>query len=372
MEEEGIIPTNINQLSHIQKRIIRAGEVVEYEEAREIVFQHGIMCQVSLPRSRPKGRIFERSFKNASIIIEAGKIWDGFKWVEQPLPYGAKPRLALCYINSQAIKTQSNEINIGGSYREFCTRLGLSTGGKSFYDLKKQMTALAASRMTFGFTHSDGIATTLDVKPIERFDAWIAREDKQPSLWPALLRLSPQYMESLVEHAVPLPFEAIAALSHSAMSLDLLAFFSRRLHTLKKPIKVPFVLFKEQFGQEYADLRNFKRKFLESVKQVKMVYPAAQIDQIAGGLLLKPSRPLVKGSVMQGCFGFLGGEQKASLPAPKLLTEATIATFRRLFPRMDVYACKADFDVWLTKKEAPDDYQVAFVGFAKKWNKNKQ
>ena len=83
---------------------ISPAELEEQEEAREIVFQHGIMCQVSLPRSRQQERTFERSFKNASILIEAGKIWDGLSWAEQPLPYGAKPRLALLYINAQAIK----------------------------------------------------------------------------------------------------------------------------------------------------------------------------------------------------------------------------------------------------------------------------
>ena len=65
---------------------ISPAELEEQEEAREIVFQHGIMCQVSLPRSRQQERTFERSFKNASILIEAGKIWDGLSWVEQPLP----------------------------------------------------------------------------------------------------------------------------------------------------------------------------------------------------------------------------------------------------------------------------------------------
>jgi hypothetical protein len=95
--------------------LIHPAELDAQEEAREIVFQHGIMCQVSLPRSRPQARTFERTFKNASIRIEAGSLWDGLKWQEQPIPYGAKPRLALLYINSQAIKTREPEIDIGRS-----------------------------------------------------------------------------------------------------------------------------------------------------------------------------------------------------------------------------------------------------------------
>lgn len=347
-------------------------DLAEQEEAREIVFQHGIMCQVSLPRSRQQGRTFERSFKNASILIEAGKIWDGFSWVEQPLPYGAKPRLALLYINGQAIKTQSPEIDIGRSYADFCSKLGLSKGGRAFYELRKQMTALAAARMTFGFNQPTGVASTLDVKPIKRFDAWIAKEEKQPSLWPAVLQLDEEYMKSLVEHAVPLPFDAISSLRDSALSLDLLAFFARRLHTLEKPVRVPFVLFKEQFGQEYKDLKPFKAKFLKAVKEVKETYTAAGIEQVTGGLVLKPSAPLVKRSAIQGFFPTIRPEAKATVQfTPQNLTEKTIATFRHLCPRLDMYACKSDFDSWVLDKEPPKDYQKAFLGFAQKWGKGK-
>ncbi len=346
--------------------LIHPAELDAQEEAREIVFQHGIMCQVSLPRSRPQARTFERTFKNASIRIEAGSLWDGLKWQEQPIPYGAKPRLALLYINSQAIKTREPEIDIGRSYAEFCERLGLSKGGTAFYELKRQMNALAACKMSFGFTQPNGMATTIpDIKPVARFDAWMAKDSRQPSLWPATLKLGHEYMESLLQHAVPLPFEAMTALKDSALSLDLLAFFARRLQSLDRPIRVPFVLFKEQFGQEYKDLKPFKAKFLKSMREVKEVYTAASIEQVTGGLLLKPSAPLVKKI----------GQQEFIPPPVQLplaftsqtLTEKTITAFRSLCPRLDMYACKADFDLWVQKKEAPKDYQKAFLGFAQKW-----
>jgi len=50
----------------------------------------------------------------------------------------------------------------------------------------------------------------------------------------------------------------------------------------------------------------------------------------------------------------------------------TIERFRDLWPRLDIYACKADFDVWLEGKEQkPTYYDRAFLGFAKKWIKGK-
>lgn len=341
------------------------------EEAREIVFQHGIMCQVSLPRSRQEGRIFERSFKNASILIEAGRTWNGVSWVEQPLPYGAKPRLALMYINAQAIKTQRPEIDIGRSYSEFCSRLGLSSGGRAFYELRRQMTALSAARMTFGFSQL-GVASTLDVKPIKRFDAWIVKEEQETSLWPAVLQLDDAYLKSLMEHAVPLPFDMIVALRDSALSLDLLAFFARRLHTLEKPVRVPFVLFKEQFGQEYKDLKPFKVKFLKAVKNVKEIYKSASIEHVTGGLLLKPSAPPVNHPLVQKTASLQKIPLVTHPSSFPTLTDKTIETFRSNFRGLDIYACKADFDRWVFDKEQPKDYQKAFLGFAKKWAVRKE
>jgi len=349
---------------------LHPADVDAQEKAREIVFNHGIMCQVSLPRSRQQERVFKRTFKNASLLIEAGRTWDGASWIEQPIPYGAKPRLALMYINAQAIKTRSTEINIGRSYAEFCSRLGLSKGGRAFYELKKQMTALAAARMTFGFSQpTAGIATTLDVKPIKRFDAWIVNEGKKPPLWPAVLQLDEEYLESLMEHAVPLPFDSITSVKDSAMSLDLLAFFAKRLPTLERTVRVPYVLFKEQFGQEYKDIKPFKPKFLQSVKEVKKTYPEARIELDTGALLLSPSPPLVKKTVVQCLLPFI--DKLDLLPpqkfTPQNLTDKTIAAFRKFCPRLDVYSCKADFDQWVMDKEPPKNYQKAFLGFARKW-----
>ncbi len=67
------------------------------------------------------------------------------------------------------------------------------------------------------------------------------------------------------------------------------------------------------------------------------------------------------------------------LPAPPVayhygdrhLEPSTIEKFRHLCPRLDAYACKADFDIWLKGKTPPKSYDAAFLGFAKKWAKGK-
>jgi plasmid replication initiation protein len=48
------------------------------------------------------------------------------------------------------------------------------------------------------------------------------------------------------------------------------------------------------------------------------------------------------------------------------LSDVTLSLIRNKYPGYDVYALKADFDVWLAEKEPPNDYQKAFYGFVEK------
>ena len=237
------------QLPAIQSRIIDASVAIEQEDPLDILYQHSLFCQVALPRSRPEGRTFERTYRNGSVKMQAGELWNGLKWVEQPLPAGPKPRLALMHINSQAVKTHSPYIDIGNSCRQFLERLGLNPNGGSTYRLfKREMQALAACRMTLGYTDG-GRAITLNTQPVEEFSAWLTADDDEPALWPGHLELSRKYLDSLLEHAVPLDARACSALAHSAMALDLYSFLARRLHVLQDPVKVTWHQFHAQFGQ---------------------------------------------------------------------------------------------------------------------------
>jgi len=361
-------PQDTPQLPTIQNRIISAAVEIEQDDPLEIVYQHSLFCQVALPRSRPEGRVFERSYRNGSVCMEAGKLWDGRQWLEQPLPAGPKPRLALMHIHNQAIKTRSPYINIGRSCAEFLDRLGLNTDGGSTYRLfKREMKALAACRLTLGYTEADKIIT-LNTQPISRFEAWLTNEDSAPVLWPAELRLSQEYFESLQEHAVPLDPRAVSALAHSAMALDVYSFLARRLHSLQKPVKVTWHQFHAQFGQEFKDWRNFKQEFIRSVRAALALYLTAKVEEVTGGLLLKPSLPPVHACSVAVSHG-LAAQVRAALPAPvvKSLRPATIEQFRKLYPRIDPYACKDAFDAWLESKKSPHCYDKAFTGFAKKW-----
>lgn len=278
-----------------QRRLLTANTAISLSPPDRADFLHTVMCQVGLPRKRTEARNFERHSGNISLLLEAGKLWNGTDWVEQPLPYGTTPRLVMVHVSSEAIRTQSRSIEIGSSMRQFLNALGMPTSGGrrgGYNALKKQMEALAACRLTMGM-HAEGRVVTVDAKPIKRFEAWLQHDGTQHALWPGVLELSEDFYNTLATHAVPLDHRALAALRHSSLALDVYTWLAHRLCRVAtvQGTKVSWQNLREQFGQEYATSKDFKKEFRRALHQVIAVYPDARLAEVIGGLILYPSKP---------------------------------------------------------------------------------
>lgn len=360
----------------LKPHLLRNGLVVLPEERPDSVeYQHSLLCTLTLPRSRQTERQYIRESQGRSLKLNAGELWDGNKWIEQPLPYGPKARLAFLHICSEAVKSQSHAIEIERSARAFMERIGIGDYGRSYRLFRQQMNALAACRFAFGYKKPDGKVVTTETKPIKEFEAWVSNDDGQNALWASCLLLSKDFYDELIKHAVPLSANALRGLSNSALALDYYGLFAYRLHALEKPLFLPWHQIRDQIGQEYKETKDFKKESLPAVKAALEVYPSAKVEQVKGGLMLKPSPPpIARQSV--GVSRGLADKVKATLPAPTLPATArrlhyrTIDKFKTMFPRKDVYACEADFRYWLetSNAEHPRSYDAAFLGFAKKWS----
>ena len=278
--------------------LIHAHDHIKSGPPDRLQFSHTVLCPVGLPRRKLPVRSFERTNGNKSLLVEAGRLWNGLSWIDQPLPYGAIPRLVMVHVSTEAVQTRSRVIDIGDSMRQFLLRLGLShTGGPrgGYAALRRQLQALAACRMTLGMTDGDRIST-IDAKPIKRFDAWIGggngdHDGSQRTLWPGELELSEDFFDTLIHHAVPLDYRALAALRHSALALDIYTWLAHRLQRVRdhRGTRVSWANLKEQFGQDYANAKDFKKAFRKALRQVCLVYPDARRHPVMGGLLLMPS-----------------------------------------------------------------------------------
>jgi len=283
------------ELVPLTRRVTDAALQLAQPLSEEPEFMHAVLCQVGLPRSEVKEREFTRSTGGASMLIEAGKWFDGMRYHDMPLPYGTRPRLVLFHVCSEAVRKKSPEVEVERSASAFLERLGIKKSGESFAAFKKQMLALAACRMQIGY-QTDSKVVNLKCDPIQRFDAWTQSDNGQLGLWPGVIRLSNEFFETLSEHAVPLDPRAIAALQNSALALDTYTWLAHRLWRIKQPKGVTLYWrnLKDQFGQEYRSDKDFKREFAGALRKAYAVYPEARIEIVRGGVRLMSSPPPVK------------------------------------------------------------------------------
>lgn len=291
-------PASCSTTARMRRLLNAASEIAaEPPSGKNIVFLHSTMCQLGLPRSHVEGTAFDRQCGNKALRVTAGSLWDGERFVPQPVPYGSFPRLILPWVNAAAKRLDSLEVPLGRSGREFLRTLGKDTsGGKkgAYTMLKRQMLAIVASRLTLGFNAGDK-AVTRDSSPVGQIEAWQVKGD-QPLDWPQTITLSESYFKELTERAVPLDWRALKALRGSALAMDAYMMLAERLHRISGRSLVYWNNFYEQFGQEYQGkhpLEDFKRAFRLALRDALTVYPQARVKRVTGGLILLPSPPPV-------------------------------------------------------------------------------
>ena len=80
---------------------------------------------------------------------------------------------------------------------------------------------------------------------------------------------------------MPLDHRAVGALASSSMALDIYVWRAQRLHRVPagKPQFVGWASLHEQFGQGFNRIRDFRRRFLQTLHQVSSAYPAARVGR---------------------------------------------------------------------------------------------
>lgn len=289
------------RLSRTTCRLLDTADAIYGNDVDDVAFIHSILAMCGLPYRRPPPdvREFERRNGRASLLITAGKLADPKTgdWKEQGIPYGPRARLLLIHFCSEALRNRSPEVEIGDSMTAFMRSLGIEpTGGKngSIPSFKEQVNRLAAARMQIGYWGETG-TRTMEAKPIKSINVWFPEDPKQKILWSSTIVLDPVFFDSLQRFAVPLDHRAIEALKHNALALDLYAWLAHRLHRVKSPDGdfVPWTSLYQQFGEGYARMVDFRRKFLQALRQATTVYFRAKIEETGKGLKLHQSPPPV-------------------------------------------------------------------------------
>ncbi len=285
-------------LTRHRQRLLDAATAIRGGPPERIDFLHSVQCQCGIPYRNPGDGVLEwdRKQGNASLRIEAGSAIDPRTgdFVRLGLPFGEKPRLVLIHLATEAVRTGSPVVDVEESMTAFARSLGLETNGQQLRGLKDQLARLAAATVRMGVVE-EGRAVQVNTQFVSAFDLWFPKQADQRVLWPSTVRLSQEYFQSLGQHAVPLDARAVAALASSSMALDVYVWLAQRLHRVPagKPQFVDWNSLHEQFGQGYDRIRDFRRRFLQTLHHVGAAYPTARIAADDRGLLLEQSPPPV-------------------------------------------------------------------------------
>ncbi len=276
----------------IQSRLLEtAARYAQEQDDQSILYQHSVFCQTSLPYRDPGDhvRVWERVNGKAHLQVLAGAALDPKeeRFIELGLPFGPKSRMVLMHINQRAILSQSPVIEVEDTLARFIERvLKLAPHGRNFRTVKDQLSRLAAASIRLGVIR-DGQAITVNSHIVSAFNLWFPKDERQRVLWPSTVSLSAEYFQSLMSQAVPVDEEHIAALSHSAMALDIYSWLSQRLHRIpvEKPQTISWLALHAQFGQGYnpEHIRKFRQVFRVALKEVLMVYKAARVKDDEAG-----------------------------------------------------------------------------------------
>jgi hypothetical protein len=291
-----VLPRPLATLTAPQQRLF---QVPEKETEEGILYQHSVLCHTCLPYRDPGAGLRRWHAKNGflTLEVEAGRAFDARAqaFIDVGLPFGPKPRLVLCHLNAEALRTGSPVIELEQSLTGFVRRtLGLDVHGRNIRVVREQLTRLAASDFRIGRCDADH-SITVQGRILNGLTLWTPQDQSQRLLWPTQVQFSQDYFESLTQHAVPLNETAVSRLSHTAMGLDAYVWLAQRLHRID-PQKKAFVSWhslSQQFGSGYAEVRGFRRVFKRTLAQVKVVYPHANFSLDADGMRLSHSRPPV-------------------------------------------------------------------------------
>ena len=280
------------------RRLLSAAEMTAQEEPGAVLYAHTVLCQTGMPYRNPGNdvREWERTNGAARLKVLAGEAMhpETGQFVQLGLPYGPKPRLILAHLNGEALRQQSPTVEIDSSLTAFVRRLRLDPKGRNIAAIKDQLARLAASSIRLGYVR-DGRTVTVNSQVVTAFDLWFPR-DGHRVLWPAAVRLSADYYDTLTRHAVPLHDEALVALSGNAMALDLYAWLAQRLHRIDpaKPTMVSWPALQAQFGWHYDRLTNFRPVFRRTLRMVADQYRGARMDLDGRGLTMWHSSTTIR------------------------------------------------------------------------------
>lgn len=272
-----------------ERLVIEAAYQVLSDDAEKMGFTYSGFALTSLPHKPQTELVWKRDGHNLTMLVESGRDRSS-----KPLglPYGSYARFILLFLQSEAIRTQSREIELGRSMRVWLGTMGLSIGGTTYKLVNEQARRISGCSLTF-FADKAGAQIKSRGGFVKTEITMANVVGDQPALWQDRVLLDEDFYRALREHPVPVSESALRAIGPRSMVIDVYIWLAYRLHALKKDVEVGWLSLYGQFGGGFSRLRRFRAHFIECLGLALAAYPEARVEVSERGLVLRPSRPAI-------------------------------------------------------------------------------
>ena len=287
---EGLEGARSRAESRAERQAVEAAAAVMAEEVSRFGITHAGFAMTSLPHKRIEEPLWRRQGHRTTLLVESGRTGAG-NWIG--VPYGSMARLILLYLQTEAIRTCSPDVELGRSMHAWLSRMDIPTGGKNYKLVSEQARRISACRLTF-LTEVPGAELRQNGAFVQNAITLTAEADeRQRALWQDRVRLDDGFWRSLREHPVPVREEAVRAIGTRSLALDVYIWLAYRLHALTRVTPVTWTALHGQFGAGFKAVRQLKPTFRDALALALAVYPEARVDLDQAGVVLHPSPPAV-------------------------------------------------------------------------------
>jgi hypothetical protein len=272
-----------------ERHLVEAAYRVLSEDAEKIGFTYSGFALTSLPHKPQSQLVWRREGHNLTLLLESGRDRLG---KALGLPHGSYARFILLFLQTEAVRTGSREIELGRSMRVWLGSMGLSIGGTTYKMVTEQARRISGCRLTF-YADKDRRELMRHGGFVDGAISMYGNTDDQPALWQERVLLNEEFYRALRDHPVPVSETALRAIGPRSMVIDVYIWMAYRLHALRKDVEVSWPAVYSQFGPGYSRLRDFRRDFIRALELAVAAYPEARVGLGERGVVLRPSRPAI-------------------------------------------------------------------------------
>jgi hypothetical protein len=288
--EHGVEEARARAMTKAGRNAIDAAAEILAEEETRLSITHAGFAMTGLPHKRIEETIWRRQGPKTTLLVASGHNESGNA---VGVPYGSIARLILLYLQTEAIRTGSPDVELGRSMNAWLSRMSLAVGGRTYQLVAEQARRISACRLTFFFDQPGLKAFENGAFVSSGISMAGVSDPEQASLWQEKVRLDEGFLRSLREHPVPVREEAIRVIGARSLAIDVYIWLAYRLHVLTKPTPVSWLSLHTQFGGGFKHVRQFKPTFSDALSMATAVYPEAKVELEGEGMVLHPSRPAV-------------------------------------------------------------------------------